>query len=198
MPRLLTSLLLLATLLAPLASPAAERASGPLKRGDALSQAAASMLADIGQATWISDGQSRHVLYVFFDPNCPYCHKVYNGLRTAVEMGEIEVRWIPIGILTTTSHGKAATLLEAKDPTAALHRNEQYFSTETGSLGGIEEEPVPRGDTVKRLDRNLALLRRSGRDAVPSLLFRDKSGKHHFIMGAPPQATLDQIVRETE
>ena len=192
-------LVFLATLLGSgQAGAAGERAPGPMKRGESLTEAAASMLADIEQASWIRDGRSSHVAYVFFDPNCPYCHKVYTGLRAAVERGAIELRWIPIGILTTTSLGKAATMLESKDPTEALHRNERLFSTETGSLGGIEEEPVPRPETIKRLERNHGLLSRSGRDFVPSLLYRDKAGQAHFISGAPPQATLDRIVQDVE
>jgi thiol:disulfide interchange protein DsbG len=76
-------------------APAAERLAGPMLKGEALRQAAASMLADIGQASWVRDGQSAHVIYVFFDPNCPFCHKVYQDLRPQVERGEVELRWIP-------------------------------------------------------------------------------------------------------
>jgi thiol:disulfide interchange protein DsbG len=183
---------------ATLPSFSADRLTGPTKRGATLAQAATSMLADMGQASWIRDGKSPHVIYVFFDPNCPYCHRVYESLRPQVQRAEVELRWIPIGILTTTSPGKAAALLEAPDPTAALHQNEQHFSVETGGLGGISEEPLPRDETLKRLDRNLALLRRSGNDAVPSLLFRDRQGEPYFIVGAPSRDALAEIVTQLE
>jgi len=194
--RLFVALLFVA--LAPIypSAGAAERLPGPGLRGDTLTRAAESMLADIGQATWIRDGQSQRVLYVFFDPNCPYCRKVYEGLRTQVEFGDVELRWIPIGILMTTSLGKAATMLESDDPTAALHRNEHRFSTDTGQFGGIEEEPAPREETLQRLARNLALLRRSGQDAVPSLLYRGRDGKAYFVRGAPPPSALAKILEE--
>lgn len=178
--------------------PAADRLTGPLLKGEAMQRAADSMLADIQQATWVRDGRSAHVIYVYFDPNCPYCRRVYDGLRTQVEFGDVELRWIPIAILTTTSPGKAAAILEAKDPTAALRQNEEHFSTETGSLGGIEEELLPRKDTLMRLDRNLALLRRSGRDNVPALLFRDARHQAQFIVGAPPEAALRKLVTDLE
>lgn len=174
----------------------AERLRGPALGGEALGQAAETILRDIGEATWIRDGQSKKIMYVFFDPNCPYCRRVYEGLRTQVEFGEVELRWIPVGILMTTSLGKAANILEAKDPAAAFHLNEHRFSTESGTFGGIDEEPAPRDDTLKRLDRNLALLRRSGQDAVPSLLFRTRDGKARIIRGAPPQAALEKIVKD--
>jgi len=175
----------------------AAAADSPAKT-EARQQAAAAMLADIKQATWIRDGKSAHVLYVFFDPNCPYCHKVFEMLRPQVQRGEVELRWVVVGKLMATSTGKAAAMLEAKDPTEALYRNERGFSQATGSFGGVEEEPAPRADTLRRLDANLALLNRSGFDAVPALLFRTKDGKADFIRGAPPAAFLDNLVKDLE
>jgi thiol:disulfide interchange protein DsbG len=172
-------------------------AENPAKT-EARQQAAAAMLADIKQTTWIRDGKSAHVMYVFFDPNCPYCHKVFEMLRPQVQRGEVELRWVVVGKLMTTSTGKAAAMLEAKDPTEALYRNERGFSQATGSFGGIEEEPAPRAETLHKLDANLALLNRSGFDAVPALLFRTKDGKADFIRGAPPAAFLDNLVKELE
>lgn len=175
----------------------AAAAENPSKT-EARQKAAASMLADIQQATWIRDGKSAHVIYVFFDPNCPYCHKVYEMLRPQVQRGEVELRWVVTGRLMATSIGKAAAMLEAKDPTEAFYRNERGFSQETGSFGGIEEEPAPREDTLRRLNANLALLNRSGFDAVPALLFRTNDGKADIIRGAPPAAFLEKLVKDLE
>jgi len=175
----------------------AAAAENPSK-AEARQKAAAAMLANIQQATWIRDGKSAHVMYVFFDPNCPYCHKVYEMLRPQVQRGEVELRWVVIGKLMATSIGKAAAMLEAKDPTEALHRNERGFSQETGSFGGIEEEPAPREETLRRLNANHALLNRSGFDAVPALLFRTKEGKTDIIRGAPPAAFLEKLVKNLE
>jgi len=167
-------------------------------RAEARQKAAASILMDIKQATWIRDGKSAHIIYVFFDPNCPYCHKVYEMLRPQVQRGDVELRWVVVGKLMTTSTGKAAAILEAKDPTEAFHRNERDFSQATGSFGGIEEEPIPREDTIRRLNANLALLNRTGFDAVPALLFRTKDGKADIIRGAPPAAFLEKLLKELE
>ena len=175
----------------------AAAAENPSK-AEARLKAAASMLANIQQATWIRDGKSTHVMYVFFDPNCPYCHKVFEMLRPQVQRGEVELRWVVVGKLMATSTGKAAAMLEAKDPTEALYRNERGFSQETGSFGGIEEEPAPREETLRRLNTNLALLNRSGFDAVPALLFRTKDGKADIIRGAPPAAFLEKLVKDME
>jgi len=177
---------------------AADTTTTAAARVESRQKAAASILADIRQATWIRDGKSAHVIYVFFDPNCPFCHKVYEMLRTPVQRGEVEVRWVPLATLMTTSLGKAAAMLEAKDPTEALHRNERGFSQETGNFGGIEEEPLPREATLRQLKANLALLNRTGFDAVPTLLFRTKDGKAGIIRGAPPAASLEKLLKELE
>ncbi len=173
-------------------------AAEKIDAAQARQQAAASMLANIQQTTWIRDGKSAHVMYVFFDPNCPYCHKVFEMLRPPVQRGEVELRWVVVGKLMVTSTGKAAALLEAKDPTEALYRNERGFSQETGSFGGIEEEPAPREETLRQLNANLALLNRSGFDAVPALLFRTKDGKADIIRGAPPAAFLEKLLKDLE
>jgi thiol:disulfide interchange protein DsbG len=177
---------------------AAEKPDAAAARTEARQKVAASILTDIKQATWIRDGKSAHVIYVFFDPNCPFCHKVYELLRPQVQRGDVELRWVVIGNLMTTSTGKAAAMLEAKDPTEAFYRNERDFSQATGNFGGIEEEPAPHEDTIRRLNKNLALLNRTGFDAVPVLLFRTKDGKADFIRGAPPAEFLEKLLKDLE
>ena len=39
-------------------------------------------LAAAPKATWIAQGQGRHVVYVIFDPNCGYCQLLYKSLQT--------------------------------------------------------------------------------------------------------------------
>ena len=68
----------------------------------------------------------------------------------------------------------------------------------TGSFGGVEEEPLPREDTLRRLKANHDLLRRSGNDGVPALLYRTKEGKANLLVGAPPAATLEAVVKSLE
>jgi len=189
-------LILAAGPLTPTDGLAADRTLQLAMQGNGMTPVAESILRDIRQATWIRDGHSKKVIYVFFDPNCPYCRRVYEGLRPQVEFGEVELRWIPVGILMATSAGKAAALLEAADPVAAFHENENRFTTETGAFGGVGEEPAPKAETTERLARNLELLRRGGRQAVPSLVFRDRRGEARFVRGAPSMSALAAIVKD--
>lgn len=176
--------------------PAAKKPGAP--KPEQKGQIPAQMLAEAPRSTWLRDGQSKHVLYVFFDPNCPYCHKLYEALRDPVALGEVELRWIPVGISRESSLGKAAAILEAKNPVDAFHYNEHHFTFDGGKFGGIEEEPLPREETLKKLAANLRLLERAGALAVPAMLFRTRDGSVRYVPGAPPAATLEEIVRTLE
>ena len=156
---------------------------------------AASILADIGQATWIAEGKGPHMVYIFFDPNCPACNQLHRSLRPWVERGDVELRWVPVGILMLTSHGKAAALLEAKDPRAALQENEAKFNSATG-FGGISEEPLPTDATVKKLDANAGLLKHTANMAVPTMVFRDKDDQAVLVQGVPPTIFLEKMIKE--
>lgn len=151
------------------------------------------MLARIDQATWIKDGSSEHVMYIFFDPNCPYCHRVYVDTRDWIKRNAVQIRWIPVGVLTPTSHGKALTLLDAKDPVTLFHKSEENFS---GGEGSALDEALEGSDKAeKALKVNAEILRLTGFDAVPSLLFRAKDGQAVIIRGAPPAEKLKEILK---
>ncbi|MEJ2360436.1 MAG: thiol:disulfide interchange protein DsbG [Gammaproteobacteria bacterium] len=150
---------------------------------------AGSMLKHIGQATYVKEGKGPHIIYIFFDPNCPYCHRLYEHTRKWIKQGKVQLRWIPVGILTTTSPGKAAAILGAKDPLKAFYYNENHYK----NGGGIEED-LPSASTDKKLKANAALLARSRVGAVPAMLFRTKDNKPYLIEGAPPTDKLPIIL----
>lgn len=151
------------------------------------------MLTNIDQATWIEEGKSAHVIYVFFDPNCPYCHRVYTNTRDWIKNNKVQIRWIPVGVLTPTSHGKALTLLDSKDPLKLFHHGEDNFSGGEGSA--IDEALDSPGKSQKALKNNVKLLRLTGVDAVPSILFRSKNGDPVLIEGAPPAKKMKIILQ---
>ncbi|HEY8708127.1 MAG TPA: thiol:disulfide interchange protein DsbG, partial [Burkholderiaceae bacterium] len=127
---------------------------------------------------WIADGRSSaaRIVYVFTDPNCPYCNKFWNDARPWVQAGKVQLRHVMVGILGPTSAGKAAALLGAQDPAAALAQHEQGYAT-GGAAGGVTAmTPIPPALSAK-LDANQALMERLGSQATPTIFFKDDSGK---------------------
>lgn len=165
------------------------------QKGSRMQQLAESMLTDIDQASWIAEGKSTHVVYIFFDPNCPYCHKLYVSTRPWIKQGKLQLRWIPTGTLMTTSHGKAVAMLGADDPLKAFYQNEKHYDRSSG--GGLDED-LSTPKLEKKLKANEKLLARTGFGAVPLMLFRNKKGAAMLVQGAPPKARLTRLLEQVK
>ena len=68
------------------------------------------MLGKLEKSRWIKDGDDKapRVVYVFTDPNCPYCMQFWQMARPWVESGKVQLRHIMVGILAPSSSLKSA------------------------------------------------------------------------------------------
>ena len=179
------TMFVIAFLMPPAASSAAD--------GARASSATDAVLSALPMASWIKDGEGRRAVYIFFDPNCPSCQLLYRNLRTLIEPHDLNVRWVPVAIVNATSLGKAAAILEASDPLAALRENEEQYSGESYA-GGIEER-IPTGETERRLRANERLLNKLYIPVVPTMLFADKDRRAIVIQGALSPFALRKVFK---
>ncbi|MDA8364335.1 MAG: thioredoxin fold domain-containing protein [Gammaproteobacteria bacterium] len=147
----------------------------------------------LNQAKWVTEGNSARIMYVFFDPNCPYCHYLYSLSQQFVRAGQVEVRWIPVGLLEPSSEGKAAAILESKNEQAALEKNEDQYHRPGG--GGIEET-LPSKASKIQLYKNLSLFHQAGPDVVPLIMWEDRNGRIGVQAGAVDKATFDYLIHQ--
>ncbi|MDP2867560.1 thiol:disulfide interchange protein DsbG [Methyloversatilis sp.] len=147
---------------------------------------------------WIADGRADapRTVYVFTDPNCPYCNKLWADARPWVDAGKVQLRHIMVGILTPTSAAKAAALLGDRNPVAALDAYERGHVASTAKtlasgrpkpLGDESLKPlavVPAALAVK-LDANAALMAAYGLGATPAVVWKDAKGSVQMRQGAP-------------
>lgn len=101
--------------------------------------------------------------------------------------------WGVVGILTPTSPGKAAAILGAKNPLAALLYNEQHFHYPDG--GGINED-LPSDAIARRLDHNRELMEMIGANSVPAMVFRAHGGRPVMVQGAPDAGQWKELLGE--
>ncbi|MEO8935622.1 MAG: thiol:disulfide interchange protein DsbG [Burkholderiaceae bacterium] len=148
---------------------------------------------------WIEDGRASapRTIYMFTDPNCPYCNKLWTDARPWVDAGKVQIRHVVVGILTPTSNGKAATLLAAPSPAKALANYEkgQSFSTAqmiaSGKVRPLDADvlqplgmiPTPIQNT---LDANKNLMLSLGLEATPAVVWRDERGQVQILQGIAP------------
>jgi len=135
-------------------------------------------------ASHFVEGKQGPLLYIYFDPNCIYCHLIYQRLRPYVRGGQVRVAWIPVGFLKSDSPGKAEAIIAAPDPLAAMRLNEQGFDA-SSEEGGVAPLAHPRRSTVRKIYNNTRLLAATRSLATPTLVFTDGDGVVHVVAGMP-------------
>ncbi len=157
---------------------------------------APSPMRALRQSSWIPEGSAhpRHVIYVFMDANCPYCHSLWLALRPYYRKG-LQVRAILVGVISASSPGKAAAIFDASDPSAALRLNERRWGHGPGSRGGIAPVAHPSPGDLRRLAYNEMLMEEFGLQGTPALVFADGRGKVYVIPGMPDRGEIPEIVR---
>lgn len=122
---------------------------------------------------------------VFMDPNCIFCHRLYEQAVPLLAQGRLRLRVVLVGFLKPSSLGRAAAILMAPDPQRALASDEQGFNvtTEEGGIAPPSNIPARMRAAV---DANTKLLAASGAVATPTLLFRNQAGDWQIMHHGPP------------
>lgn len=146
--------------------------------------------AKLKASTWVPDGDpdAPQTVYVFSDPNCPYCHMFWKRSRPWVKSGQVELRHIMVGVISKTSDNKAATILTAENPEQALLKNKRQFSE-----GGVTPTQDIPSEIRKKLRANAMLMAELGLRGTPGIVWRDKSGRIHSLAGVPRKQGLKRI-----
>jgi thiol:disulfide interchange protein DsbG len=147
--------------------------------------------SQLEKSRWIADGNKNapRIVYAFTDPNCPYCHKFWEDARPWVKAGKVQIRHIMVGIIKESSAGKAAALLSAKDPQAALTQHEQQQAN-----GGIAPLAKIPADIRVQLDGNRKLMQQLGFFATPTIFYKDADGILQTVQGAPRPDVLGTML----
>jgi thiol:disulfide interchange protein DsbG len=178
-------------------------ADGKEAADDALEKAVRGPMASgawkqLESAHWIQDGKADapRTVYVFTDPNCPYCNKFWSDARPWVDSGKVVLRHVIVGILTPTSPGKAAALLSDKNPAATLAAYERA-NAQRNKENMQSGRPRPLADdglkplasippaVQAQLAANEKLMASLGLEATPAMAWRDANGALQVRTGAP-------------
>ncbi|MGR2739589.1 thiol:disulfide interchange protein DsbG [Billgrantia sp. Q4P2] len=138
------------------------------------------------QSHWIADGSADapRVIYTFTDPNCPYCRQFWETARPWVEAGHVQLRHVMVGVLQQNSPAKAAALLGADDPEAALHDHS----------GGDDIAPSAQPRAIEeQVYRNNQLFEELGLYATPTTLFQH-NGRLERADGMPDEERLLEMM----
>ena len=147
--------------------------------------------AKMDASHWIADGDKNapRVVYLFSDPNCPYCTMFWEQARPWVKAGKVQLRHIMVGIIREDSPGKSAALLASKDPAKALDEHEKAGKKST--LKALKTIPA---DVQAKLDDNMRLMDELELSATPAIFYLDAKGELQQQQGAPSPEKLAAIL----
>ena len=154
------------------------------------------LMKDMADSSWIRQGSGKRIVYMFFDPNCPYCHNVYDNLQPIInDRPDLQFRWVPLGMLTDSSKGKAAAIIQAKDPLKAFHHSENnYGLLNIDNGGGIMPAKHVTQKTETILLQNLSILQGNNLYGIPIVVFQADDGKPFYFSGGHSTKQLRAIL----
>jgi thiol:disulfide interchange protein DsbG len=167
---------------------------------------------------YFKEGQDSapHKLTIIFDPNCSICHVVYGVVEPKIAAGELQVRWIPVGIMQQSSVGKAAAILQGKtdaERIALLKQDEDHFDLKTES-GGVPElklqsssdknAPTPLATSTQEIEAAFNLVATNnqyfsdyGFSGTPVFFLKYSSGEKKFFPGFYQGTWLSDEIAKT-
>lgn len=142
-------------------------------------------------STWVTEGDpdTPRTVYVFSDPNCPYCYMFWKQARSWLKSGKVELRHVLVGVISKTSPNKAATILTADNPEQMLIKNKKQYPD-----GGIEPMTDIPAKIQGKLIANLQLMHQLGLRGTSSIVYRDDQNHVQCQRGVPSQRAMEQIL----
>lgn len=145
-----------------------------------------------------STASGTHVLYAFVDPNCIFCHHLFEAVQhnlSAFRKAGVRVEYLPVAILKQSSIQKAG--LEIAGGWPALLKDEQGFNeaTEEGALpdrgASLQSISLAKSDT--QLMQTLSQANQIG-VATPLLVWQAGNGHVYYLSGYPNHQGLQRLL----
>jgi thiol:disulfide interchange protein DsbG len=148
------------------------------------------LMQRLDRAKWIGSGpkSAARTVYVFTDPNCPFCNDLWKALKTA-RAPDVQIRYLLVAVISPDSRGKDAAILESPDPAAALEAGERNFDK-----GGVAPKSTVQPATAEAVSANEALMGALHIYGTPGLVYLDASGAVKVFAGMPDSKQLRDIV----
>jgi thiol:disulfide interchange protein DsbG len=151
---------------------------------------AVGLMQRLDRAHWIAAGakSSTRIVYVFTDPECPFCNELWKAMRTA-RAPDVQIRYLLVAVIDADSRGKDAAILESKDPAATLEQHERDYDR-----GGVAARKTLQPATSETIAVNADLMSALKIFGTPGLVYLDEHNQVKVFAGMPDPAQLRMIV----
>lgn len=157
----------------------------------------------MSQGTWqilqdspgiVTGGDPKAVvsIQIVFDPNCPWCAKIYQYLKQ--KHPNIPVRWTPVAYMRPNSYSLAAAMFASSNPSVSLDQNEAHYDF-AKLQGGYSERAVGTALTLGHGQRVLQQTWEAKWGGyTPMIFFRDSRGRVFQAQTDQPEV-IDLVVK---
>ena len=128
------------------------------------------------------------LVYVFADPNCPYCAKLHEMVDRDLRDGKLRIRWILTSSLGHDGKAEAVYSLNKRMSGQGAEMLRQYYK------GIGEKSPEYDEYGAKAVAEANRYFNDMGLKGTPFLMYRTRSGSVGTHMGLPDENTYRQIV----
>lgn len=144
----------------------------------------------IEASSWIKDGSSEKVIYVFFDFRCPACAEVHKYLEEHVANNDVQVRYVPVGALGPESLVRASlSLIPESNETRLKLMHQLSRPEELSQLIKIQPSPEELKKGQMAALQNFKLLLETQRVATPTFAYRTDAGPQIAFLTSREQLT---------
>ena len=120
-------------------------------------------------------GKAGPVVAVFEDPNCLWCHKLWQDAKPMLDAGKLRMWVVPVGVIKPDSAAKVASIMASKNPAKAWDADEATFDVAHEEGGASVGKVTPQIRSM--LDANERVLASTGAVSTPTMVYCLKAGK---------------------
>jgi len=143
------------------------------------------------QGFTVGDAPVARTVFIYFDTQCPHCSQTWDAMKPF--SSKLKVIWVPVGLLNGLSAPQGAVLLAS---TAPLLSMEAHETSMRANRGGIDTGSVKDAD-ISKIKRNTQLFMDMGFEGVPVMIYADRAGTSHEIVGSKSTAELIKLLEVT-
>lgn len=147
------------------------------------------------EAPGFTIGKSGPLMTAFLDPNCIFCHLLWNQIQPEIAAGKVRLKVVPVGFLKPSSFPKAVTVMMNKDPAKAWAYSEVHFNVRKEE-GAVIPAKVLNTKISAEIRANTHLLAESGTVATPTLVVCEGQGKDPVVMHGVGRNALPGIIHD--
>lgn len=151
------------------------------------------LYAELEKAPHVVEGTQanpKRILYIFTDPECPYCHLAWAALQP-YEAAGLQVRWVMVAVIKPSSQPKALEILGATDRTGTFRAMESNHGKPWKPK--LTVDPGRRATIQRGLESNAILMARFKFGGTPGFVWKDERGEVHLQAGMPKLSEFPRI-----